>query len=97
MLRASNVEAGGKASSTNKRRLTVNVTPVGGTLRSIVVQVKRNGKVLGTGKLGSASRKHAVVVKLRSALKKGTYRAFASGRDALGHNVTAKPVSFKLR
>jgi hypothetical protein len=86
-----------KASSTKKRRLTINVRPTGGPVSGIVVQVKRNGKVVGTGKLTSARGKRGVVVKLRSPLGRGSYRATARGRDALGNPVTAPPRDFRLR
>jgi hypothetical protein len=79
-----------KASSTKKRRLTVNVTPVGGTVRTIVVQVRSgSGKLLGTGRTTSASRKKAVTVNLKAPLKRGSYRLTGSGLDALGNPVTA--------
>jgi hypothetical protein len=87
-----------KASSTKKRRLTVNVTPVGGTVRSIVVQVRSgSGKLLGTGTLSSASRKKAVTVKLKAPLKRGSYRLVASGRDAFGNAVTAPRQTLTVR
>jgi hypothetical protein len=88
----------GKASSTKKRRLTINVTPIGGSVRSIVVQVKSSsGKVLGTGTLQSASRRRAVTVKLKAPLGRGSYRATARARDALGNAVSATPRVFRLR
>ena len=46
-----------KAKSTKKRVLKIAVTPVGGSVRSIVVQVRRNGKLLGTGSLARASHR----------------------------------------
>jgi hypothetical protein len=89
---------GAKASSTKKRRLSVPVNPVGGTVRSIVVQVRSgSGKLLGTGTRGSASRRNTVTVKLRAPLQRGFYRATARGRDALGNVVTASRRSFRLR
>ena len=62
------------------------------------VQVRsRSGRLLGTGTRGSASRRVSVTVKLKSVLKRGTYKASATGRDALRRKVTAKPLTFKLR
>jgi hypothetical protein len=87
-----------KASSTKKKRLTVFVTPSGGTIKNIVVQVRsRSGRLLGTGTRGSASRRAGVTVTLKSALGRGTYKATATGRDALKRKVTAKTLSFTLR
>jgi hypothetical protein len=87
-----------KASSTKKRRLTVNVTPVGGTVRTIVVEVRSgSGKLLGTGTLSSASRKKPVTVKLKAPLKRGSYSVTGRGRDALGNAVTAARQPLKVR
>jgi nucleoid-associated protein YgaU len=88
-----------KASSTKKRRLTVPVTPVGGSVRSIVVQVRSgSGKLLGTGTGSSASRRASVTVKLKAPLKRGSYKATARARDLLGNAVTtASPRGFRLR
>jgi len=55
------------------------------------------GKLLGTGKLASASKRRTVTVKLKSALKPGTYRAIANGRDARGRQVLVQRRNFKLR
>jgi hypothetical protein len=89
----------GKASSTKKRRLTVPVNAVGGKVTKIVVEVRSSrGKLIGTGTRASASRPTSVTVNLKAALKRGSYKATARGRDALGNAVaTARPRGFRLR
>jgi hypothetical protein len=85
------------AASTAHKRLKVAVLPVGGTIRKIVVEIRtRRGKLLGTGRLASASGKRTVVVKLKKRLAAGRYVARAHGTDAFGHRVTAKARTFSL-
>jgi hypothetical protein len=87
-----------RASSTSKKRLKVPVTPVNGTIRSIVVDIRtRGGKLLGTGKLASAGRKRTVVIRLKKRLAPGSYVAKARGRDAFGQRVNAPSRLFRLR
>jgi hypothetical protein len=87
-----------RASRTQTRRLTVDVTPIGGVVSNIVVRVRsRSGALLGTGVLTRAGSQHAVTVRLRSPLKPGRYVASASGRDSFADVVTARPRDFRLR
>jgi hypothetical protein len=85
------------ASSTVRKRLKVPVVPVGGTIRKIQVEIRtRRGKLLGTGRLSSASSKRTVTVKLKRRLGGGRYVARARGIDAFGHRVTSKKRTFSL-
>jgi hypothetical protein len=85
------------AGSTAKKRLKVQVTPIGGTIRNIVVEIRsRGGKLLGTGTLGSASRTRTVTVRLKAPLPVGRYVAKARGRNAFGQVVRATPRNFSL-
>jgi hypothetical protein len=87
-----------RASRTQNRRLTVNVTPIGGVVSNIVVRVRsRTGTLLGTGVLTRAGSEHAVTVRLKSQLKPGRYVATASGRDLFADVVTSRPREFSLR
>jgi hypothetical protein len=87
-----------RASRTQNRRLTVNVTPTGGVVSSIVVRVRsRSGALLGSGTLTRANRERAVTVRLTSPLRPGRYVASASGRDSFADVVTARPRDFRLR
>jgi hypothetical protein len=86
-----------RAGSTNKKRLKVPIRPVAGTIRNIVVDVRsRAGKLLGTGKLASASKSKTVTVKLKKKLAKGRYVVKARGRNAFGNTVRATR-NFRLR
>jgi hypothetical protein len=85
------------AGSTAKKRLKVQVTPIGGTIRSIVVEIRsRSGKLLGSGRLTSASRTATVTVRLKAPLPVGRYVASARGRNAFGQVVRAPQRNFSL-
>jgi hypothetical protein len=77
------------ARSTAHKRLKVAVVPVGGTIKTIVVEIRTpRGKLLGTGRLASASTKRTVTITLKHALVPGGYVAKGRGKDAFGHTVT---------
>jgi hypothetical protein len=86
------------ASSTANKRLKVPVTPVGGTIRSIVVEVRsvKGNKLLGTGRLASASSKRTVTVKLKRRLAPGSYMARARGIDAFKHRTAVGTRKFSV-
>ena len=85
------------ASSTAHKRLKVAVVPVGGTIRNIVVEVRsRGGKLLGTGRLTTASGKRTVTVKLKKPLAAGRYVAKARGSDAFKHRTATASRTFSL-
>jgi hypothetical protein len=85
------------AGSTASKRLKVPVTPVGGTISRIVVEIRsRSGKLLGSGQFASASRTTTVVVRLKNRLPVGRYVARATGHDAFGNTVHAPQLTFQL-
>jgi hypothetical protein len=77
------------ARSTAHKRLKVAVVPVGGTIKKIIVEIRTpGGKLLGSGRLASASSKRTVTITLKHALVPGRYVAKGRGKDAFGHTVT---------
>jgi hypothetical protein len=86
------------ASSTANKRLKVPVTPVGGTIRSIVVEIRsvKGNKLLGTGRLTTASSKRTVTVKLKRRLAPGSYIARARGIDAFKHRTAVGTRKFSV-
>jgi hypothetical protein len=87
-----------RASKVRNHRLTVVVTPVGGTVSNIAVRIRSSsGAVVGSGTLTRAAAERAVTIRLRSTLSPGRYVATAGGRDLFAGIVTAAPRPFSVR
>jgi hypothetical protein len=87
-----------RASKVRNRRLTVVVTPVGGTVSNIAVRIRSSsGAVVGSGTLTRAAEERGVTVRLRSTLRPGRYEVSAGGRDLFAGIVTATPRAFSVR
>jgi hypothetical protein len=87
-----------RASKVRNRRLTVVVTPVGGTVSNIAVRIRSSsGAVVGSGTLTRATEERGVTVRLRSTLRPGRYVVSAGGRDLFAGIVTAAPRTFSVR
>jgi hypothetical protein len=88
----------GLASSTAHKRLKVAVSPVGGTISTIVVQVRSldGKKLIGSGRLATASSEGSVTVTLKHRLAAGRYLATARGIDAYMHSTATASRRFSL-
>src|SRR4051794_36516120 len=87
-----------RRSRIQNRRLTVIVTPLGGTVSNIVVRIRSSsGAVVASGTLIRAASERGVTLRLRSTLRPGRYVATADGRDLFAGIVKAPDRRFSVR